>query len=225
MRKSYIKIVSSMQPWKEQSLFAKFLWVDYVGKCCSRRPPEVIGHLSPSMAFMDHSTSLALLSRAQHSVQLLSCTVRPATQLSYAVSELEHDNSAAMQCVGFCTAADQRFELLNPIRQKSLLFPLFRYPGLHSDYCCGNIASGLYPLLYLAHLYAVGIVVELAMPEVEFPTLARGLMDPMESTLHAISSLYKMSEGGDLVDELVMFPRFIIEEFRRRGKGIMKRFI
>jgi hypothetical protein len=216
-----------MQPWKKQSAFAKFLWVDQVFNF-SHHSPERIAHLSPSLAFIDYPTSLVLLAEALHSAQLLSNFVRVGTQLSSAVSELQHDILTVQQYVGSRTASNQRFTILNPMRQKSLFYPLFRYPNLLSDYCRKKTDSELYPLLYLTHLYAVGIIVELSMPEVEFPTLARGLMVPMESTLSAIASRDQMSEGiKNLknVDELVRFPLLVVDEFQRRGKGIMRRFI
>lgn len=215
-----------MQPWKEQSVFAKFLFVDHVHGC-SRHTPELNAHLSPSLAFIDHLTSLSLLSRALRSIQLLSSLVKPATHLSSAISELQYDISVVEQYIGSGAAADQRFIILNPVRQKSLLFPLFGYPSLLSDYCRRNQDSELYPLLYLAHLYAVGIIVELSMPEVEFPTLARGLMIPLESTQRAIASQLQKSEGVDFayVGELVAFPLSVADEFQRKGKGIMERYI
>jgi hypothetical protein len=216
----------AMQPWKEKSVFTQFLFVNHI-QASSRGSLELNAHISPLLAFIDRSTSLALLSRALISVQLLSKLVIPATYLSTATLQLQDDILVAQQDFGPCANGDQKFLMLNSIRQKSLLFPLFGYPSLLDDYCCGNKGSELYPLLYLAHLYAVGIIVELSMPEVEFPTLARGLMAPLESTQRAIISQIQRCQKADLVgiDELVAFPLFVADEFRRRGKGIRKRFI
>jgi hypothetical protein len=215
-----------MQPWKDQSIFTKFLFVGH-GRGLSYHSPDLNAHLSSSSAFIDHPTSLTLLSRALRSVQLLSSLVKPATHLLSATSDLQGDIFVVQQVLGSSATTDQRFLILNPIRQKSLLFPLFEYPSLLSDYCRRSTDSELHPLVYLAHLYAVGIIVELSMPEVEFPTLARGLMVPLESTYRAIASQLQKFEGANLagVHELVGFPLFVADEFRKKGRGIMKRFI
>lgn len=215
-----------MQPWKDQSTFMKFLFVNHIPGL-SRYSPDLNAHLSPSLAFIDRPTSLALLSRALRSIQFLSILVKPITHLSSATSDLQYDVLVVQKVLGSSATADQRFLVLNPIRQKSLLFPLFGYPSLLTDYCRKNTDSELYPLVYLAHLYAVSIIVELSMPEVEFPTLARGLMIPLESTQRAIASKLQMFEGANLVGvhELVGFPLFVADEFRRKSGGIMKRFI
>jgi hypothetical protein len=151
--------MTAMQPWKDDSIFTKFLFVGYIrGLSC--RSPDLNAHLSPSSAFIDHPTSLALLTRAPRSVQLLSSLVKPATHLSSATSDLQYDILVVQQVLGCSATADQdqRFLTLNPIRQKSLLFPLFGYPSLLSDYCHRSTDSELYPLLYLAHLYAVALL-------------------------------------------------------------------
>lgn len=216
----------AMQPWKEHSLFTRFLFVNHVPALC-RRSPELDAQVSPSSAFIDHPTTLALLSRALLSVQLLSSLVVPDTHLSTATSELQHDILAVQHDFSPNATAYQKFMILNPIRQKALLFPLFGYPSLLSDYCRGNTGGELLPLLYLAHLYAVCIIVELSIPEVEFPSLARGLLVPLESTQSAIASQLQKCEGGNItgLDELAAFPLSVADEFRRRGKGIMKRFL
>ena len=95
-------------------------------------------------------TSLALLAQALRSVELLSSLVKPGTRLLSATSDLQGDIFEVQQVLGSSATAHQRFLILNPIRQKSLLFPLFEYPSLLSDYCRRSKDSELYPLLYLA---------------------------------------------------------------------------
>jgi hypothetical protein len=215
------QIITTMQPWKDQSIFTKFLFVGH-GRGLSYHSPDLNAHLSPSSAFIDHPTSLALLAQALRSVELLSSLVKPGTRLLSATSDLQGDIFEVQQVLGSSATAHQRFLILNPIRQKSLLFPLFEYPSLLSDYCRRSKDSELYPLLYLAHLYAVGIIVELSMPEVEFPTLARGLMVPLESTYRAIASQPPKCEGGNLAGVVSWWGfRFLWQmSFGRRERGL-----
>ena len=76
--------------------------------------------------------------RALLSVQLLSSLVKPGTHLSTAISELRYDILAVQHDLSPSATADKESLILNPIRQKSLLFPLFGYPSLLNDYCRGN---------------------------------------------------------------------------------------